>query len=97
MTINPEFALALIVALMGAAGSFFAVKFGGQETQRLVKALHGRFDALENDVRTVREQQARHDERIKALKQSQQFRLHRNLGSTVAEAEQDMFISGEGE
>ena len=87
VTIAPEFALAIIVALMGAAGSFFAVKFGGQETQRLVKALHKRFDDIEHDVKSVKEVQARHDERIKALKESQQFTLRRRLANFEAQAE----------
>ena len=87
ITLEPQFALALVVAIAGAIGSFFAVKFGGAETQRLVKALHTRFDKIEQDVQCVKETQARHDERIKALKQSQRFKL--------AGAAQDMFEDGE--
>lgn len=75
IALEPQFALALIVALFGAAGSFFAVKFGGAETQRLVKALHARFDKLEQDVRLIELEQVRQDERLKALKASQRFRL----------------------
>ena len=85
ITLEPQFALALVVAIAGALGSFFAVKFGGAETQRLVKALHTRFDKIEQDMQGVKETQARHDERIKALKQSQRFKL------AGAGASQDMF------
>lgn len=89
ITLEPQFALALVVAIAGAIGSFFAVKFGGAETQRLVKALHARFDSLEKDVRDVREVTIRHDEQIKTLKQSQRFKL------AGAGAAQDMFEDGE--
>jgi len=87
ISLEPQFALALLVAIAGAIGSFFAVKQGGAETQRLVKALHTRFDTLEKDMQGVKEVQARHDERIKALKQSQRFKL--------AGAAQDMFEDAE--
>ncbi len=87
ITLEPQFALALVVAIAGALGSFFAVKFGGAETQRLVKALHTRFDTLEKDVRDIREVQARHDERIKALKQSQRFKLASATGQDMFEDE----------
>ena len=95
MNIEPEFALAVLIALCGALGSFFAVKFGQAETQRLVKALHGRFDELERDVREIRETQARHDERIKALRQSQQFKLNRRLAAI--DGPQDMFPEADAE
>ncbi len=87
MTVEPQFFLALVVAIAGAIGSFVAVKQGGAETQRLVKALHTRFDVLEKDVRDVREVQARHDERIKALKQSQRFKLASANGQDMFEDE----------
>ncbi len=85
--LEPQFALALVVAIAGALGSFFAVKFGGAETQRLVKALHARFDSLEKDVRDVREVAIRHDEQIKALKQSQRFKLASATGQDMFEDE----------
>jgi hypothetical protein len=105
VTVAPEFALALIVALVSATGSFFATKFGGQETQRLVKALHGRFDDLEKDVRKVREVQIRHDERIRAqeedirsMKRSQQFQLRSRLAvNEAAEAGQPPMFNEEDE
>lgn len=75
ITLAPEFALAIIVALVSAAGSFFAVKQAGAETQRLVKALHSRFDRMEQEVGGIKIQQARQDERIKGLKESQRFRV----------------------
>lgn len=86
MTLAPEFLLATLVAFAGALGSFFAVKYGQQETQRLVKALHGRFDKLEGEVNGIKIQQARQDERIKGIKESQRFRLK----SKLALAEADM-------
>ncbi len=87
ITLEPQFALALVVAIAGALGSFFAVKFGGAETQRLVKALHARFDSLEKDVRDVREVTIRHDEQIKTLKQSQRFKLASATGQDMFEDE----------
>lgn len=93
ITLAPEFALALVVALFGAAGSFFAIKIGGQETQRLVKALHGRFDHLEAEVSGIKIQQARQDERIKSIKESQRFKMRGPMKSEVVRvAEQDMFV-----
>lgn len=71
--LEPGFALSLVVAFVSAVGAFFAVKLGGQETQRLVKALHSRFDHLEGEVAGVKLQQARQDERIKNIKESQRF------------------------
>lgn len=92
ITLAPEFALAVVVALFGAAGSFFAVKQAGAETQRLVKALHGRFDHLEQEVGGIKIQQARQDERIKGLKESQRFHLSkRALVEARAAGEPPMF------
>ena len=90
LTLHPEFALALLIGVLSLAGVFFAVKFGGAETQRLVIALHRRFDAFEQEMRSavtdVKILGARHDERITALKESQRFRLPK----------QDMFRQDEG-
>ena len=96
ITLAPEFALAIIVALVSAAGSFFAVKQAGAETQRLVKALHGRFDHLEQEVSGIKIQQARQDERIKGLKESQRFQLKvKREVSSVGEV--PMFADEDGE
>jgi TolA-binding protein len=97
VSLEPQFALALVVALVSAVGAFFAVKFGGAETQRLVKALHGRFDHLEGEVASVKLQQARQDERIKGLKESQRFRLQtkRALAEAQNAGEVPMFIVDE--
>ena len=99
INLAPEFALSLVVALVAAAGSFFAVKFGGAETQRLVKALHSRFDHLEGEVANVKLQQARQDERIKGIKESQRFRLasKRALAEASQAGEPPMFIVDEGD
>ena len=83
--LDPGTALAVIVALCGAAGSFFAVKFGGAETQRLVKALHSRFDKLEGEVQRIDKDHVRLEERVKALKSSQQFRLRRTIDPATGE------------
>jgi hypothetical protein len=45
--------LTFLVALTGWLSSYFGVKFGLGETQRLVKALHGRFDRLAAEVAQV--------------------------------------------
>jgi len=97
--LEPQFALSLVVALVSAAGAFFAVKFGGAETQRLVKALHSRFDHLEGEVANVKLQQARQDERIKSIKESQKFRLQtkRAMAEAAAAGEAPMFIMDEEE
>lgn len=65
-----------------ALGAFFAVKFGQQEQQRLLLALHKRFDTLEEKVEGIQLEQVRLDERLKAqalviaeIKQSQRFKL----------------------
>jgi hypothetical protein len=79
--------LALMVAVVGALGSFFAVKFGGAETQRLVKALHMRFDGLEHDFRKLETEHARLEERVRGLKDSQRFRSGKE--------QQDMFVVDE--
>ena len=84
--------LALVVAAVGALGSFFAVKFGGAETQRLVKALHTRFDALERDFKTLDKEHARLEERVRALKESQRFKLR---GRAEGAGEPPMFTDGE--
>ena len=96
ITLAPEFALAIIVALISGAGSFFAVKFAGAETQRLVKALHGRFDHLETEVGGIKIQQARQDERIKGLRESQRFTLRAKL-EAAQHGQPPMFASDEGE
>ena len=97
--LEPQFALAVLVALMGAAGSFFAIKYGGAETQRLVKALHTRFDSLEKDVQSVKINHARMDERINALKESQRFRLRSRVAAVEADeaGEAPMFREDDGE
>jgi len=97
--LEPQFALALVVALVAAVGSFFAVKLGGQETQRLVKALHARFDHLEGEVAGVKLQQARQDERIKNIKESQRFYFQSKRAALEARAagEPPMFIVDEDE
>jgi hypothetical protein len=46
-----------------------------QENHRLLLALHKRFDEIEDKVEKVQEVQARHDERIQSLKESQRFWL----------------------
>lgn len=100
ITLAPEFALAIVVALFGAAGSFFAVRAAGAETQRLVKALHGRFDHLEQEVGGIKIQQARQDERIKGLKESQRFHLgasKRAAAEARAVGEPPMFAEDDGE
>jgi hypothetical protein len=68
----------LVVMVM----NFMAVKLGNQETQRLVKALHGRFDDLEAKQHAQAVEHARLDERqkhdravIQELKRSQRFKL----------------------
>jgi hypothetical protein len=69
-------------AAVTALGAFYAVKYGQAETQRLVKALHDRFDRLAQRVDEIRIEQARLDERqkqnaedIRELKKTQRFRL----------------------
>lgn len=95
--LTPEFGLALVIALVSAVGAFFAVKLGGQETQRLVKALHGRFDHLEGEVAGVKIQQARQDERIKGIRESQRFHLatKRAMADARERGEVPMFIVDE--
>lgn len=97
INLAPEFALSLVVALVAAMGSFFAVKFGGAETQRLVKALHSRFDHLEGEVANVKLQQARQDERIKGIRESQRFRVaaRRAMNEAAQSGETPMFIVDE--
>lgn len=92
--LDPQFALSLVVAFVAAIGSFFAVKLGGQETQRLVKALHTRFDHLEGEVASVKLQQARQDERIKNIKESQRFYFAAKRAAAEARdaGEQPMFL-----
>ena len=89
MLIDPQFALAVVIALVSASAAFFAVKFGGAENTRLLQALHRRFDEFQKEVRDqvsgLRDTTTRHDERIKALKESQKFRLKTPPGG------QDMF------
>jgi len=81
--------LALIVAAVGALGSFFAVKFGGAETQRLVKALHTRFDGLEKDFRELEVEHAKLEERVHGIKESQRFKLR---GRAEPAGEPPMFV-----
>jgi hypothetical protein len=87
-------ALAVLVAICGALGSFFAVKFGGAETQRLVKALHSRFDKLESEVQRIDKEHVRLDERVKAMKQTAKFRFH--ASTTLPGGEVPMFADGGG-
>ena len=47
---------------------------GQAETQRLVKALHARFDVLADRVGKVELEMARQDERLKSLRTTQRFR-----------------------
>lgn len=84
--------LALVVAAVGALGSFFAVKFGGAETQRLVKALHTRFDGLEKDFQELSVEHARLEERVRGIKESQRFKLRNRAEPT---GEPPMFDDGE--
>ena len=59
----------LLGMLATALGCFYAVKFGGAETQRLVKALHVRFDEMEKRQQDLEIQHARLDEQVKYLRQ----------------------------
>ena len=94
ITLEPNLAVVIVVALFGAAGSFFAVKFGQAETQRLVKALHHRFDTFEKDFEAVKIEQGRHDERIKWLKESQRMRIQATREAALAN-QPPMFREGD--
>lgn len=88
--------LALVVAAVGALGSFFAVKFGGAETQRLVKALHTRFDGMEKDFRKLEKEHARLEERVRGIKESQRFKLRARMEAAEA-GEPPMFVDEDSE
>lgn len=88
INIEPRFALALVVAFAGAVGSFVAVKLAGAETQRLVKALHSRFDRVEDRVTKAERDHAVLAERVANIKSTQRLRR------AVAEG-QDMFREGD--
>ena len=88
ISIEPKFALAFVVAFAGAVGSFVAVKLAGAETQRLVKALHSRFDRVEDRVSKAETAHAVLEERVANIKTTQRLRAARA-------AEQDMFGPGE--
>jgi hypothetical protein len=83
ISLAPEFALAFVLALCGAVGSFVAVRLGLRETRQLLVALHARFDRVEARVRSVELQQARDDERIKGLRNTQRFRLRTANGPEI--------------
>jgi uncharacterized protein YdcH (DUF465 family) len=95
MDLNPQFYLTAAVAFTGAVGSFFAVKFGQSEQERLLRALHGRFDDLAREVNRIdkehvrlEERQRAQDEKINDLKKNtQRFRL--------SQPEPPMFKDGE--
>lgn len=62
--------------------NFVTLKLGNQENQRLLKALHKRFDDVENEQSKLTVEQARMDERQKfqdrilsEMRRTQKFRL----------------------
>ena len=77
ITVEPSVALSLAIALATALGAFYAVKFGGAETQRLVKALHGRFDEMERKQQELEVQHAVLAERVNSRLRTptQRFKL----------------------
>jgi len=62
-------AIAIITGIITITGAYFAVKGGQKESERLLKALHTRFDILEKDVVDVRINHKVLEERVNNLKE----------------------------
>lgn len=78
IVLDPSLALSLVMAGVTALGAFFAVKFGGAETQRLVRALHSRFDHMEKRQQDLEVQHAVLAERVdhlRKLRTTQRFKM----------------------
>jgi len=69
VTLDPRVMLGVVTLLATVTANFVAVKLGQHEQQRLLQALHSRFDELEKDHIDVRIEAARQDERQKALRE----------------------------
>ena len=71
-------AIALVTGLITVTGAYFAVKGGQKESERLLKALHTRFDGLEKTVADIQIKHAVLEERVNnTLRQTGRFKLAR--------------------
>jgi hypothetical protein len=70
-------AIALITGIITVTGAYFAVKGGQKESERLLKALHDRFDDLEKAVVAGQIKHAVLEERVDNLRNTGRFKLAR--------------------
>jgi uncharacterized membrane-anchored protein YhcB (DUF1043 family) len=97
--LEPRDWLALLTAVVTVVGVYWALrlsvselKLGQTEIERKVDAVHKRLDHYGQEITRIDKDHVRLEERVKALKESQQFRLRNRVSEPTGET--PMFADG---